>query len=204
MISAQRQTHRSIEIMFLWGTNIERNMKVKFLRGTHVTGPGYVTADITQGSVLRVVAQLCLNLCNAMDCNPPGSTVHGDSPGRNTGVGCHALLPTQGWNPGLPHCRLILYQLSYFGLQLGKFIQLPCSETVRLKGAEAISVGKNKEICTQSIEGFIFDPVVILKHKNIIISTCNNNNNNQSTNHMPNSKYLMYNNASFNSLKKRR
>ena len=42
-----------------------------------------------------------------------------DSPGKNTGVGCHALLqgtfPTQGLNPGLPHCRQILYQLSYQG-----------------------------------------------------------------------------------------
>ena len=39
-----------------------------------------------------------------------------NSPGKNTGVGCHALLqgifPTQGWNSGLPHCRQILYQLS--------------------------------------------------------------------------------------------
>ena len=51
------------------------------------------------------------------DCNPPGSSVHGDSPGKNTGVGCHALLqgifPTQGSNPGLPHCRWILYCLSH-------------------------------------------------------------------------------------------
>ena len=49
-----------------------------------------------------------------MDCSLPGSSVHEDSPG-NTGVSCHALLegifPTQGWNPGLPHCRCILYQL---------------------------------------------------------------------------------------------
>ena len=34
-----------------------------------------------------------------------GSSVHGDSPGRNTGVGCHALLRriflTQGWHPHL-------------------------------------------------------------------------------------------------------
>ena len=33
-----------------------------------------------------------------------------DFPGKNTGVGCHFLLqeifPTQGLNPGLPHCRL--------------------------------------------------------------------------------------------------
>ena len=39
------------------------------------------------------------------------------SPGKNTGVGCHALLqgifPTQGLNPGLPHCRRILHQLGH-------------------------------------------------------------------------------------------
>ena len=40
-----------------------------------------------------------------------------ESPGKNTGVDCHALLqgifPIQGSNPGLPHCRWILYHLSY-------------------------------------------------------------------------------------------
>ena len=36
--------------------------------------------------------QLCLTLCDPMDCSPPGSSVHGDSPGKNTGVGWHALL----------------------------------------------------------------------------------------------------------------
>ena len=98
-----------------------------------------------------------------MDCSPPGFSVHGDSPGKNTGMGCHALLqgifptrwkgtgikarspallvdsllseppgkpmntrvgslsllqgifPTQESNQGLPHCRQILYQLSYQG-----------------------------------------------------------------------------------------
>ena len=42
-----------------------------------------------------------------------------NSLGQNTGVGCLSLLqeifPTQGSNPGLPHCRQILYQLSYQG-----------------------------------------------------------------------------------------
>ena len=32
--------------------------------------------------------QSCLTLCNPMDCSPPGSSVHGDSPGKNSGVGC--------------------------------------------------------------------------------------------------------------------
>ena len=42
-----------------------------------------------------------------------------NSPGRNTGVGSHSLIqrifPTQGLNPGLPHHRQILYQLSPLG-----------------------------------------------------------------------------------------
>ena len=42
--------------------------------------------------VLYLVAQSCLTLCDPMDCSPPGSSVHGDFPGKNTGVGCHALL----------------------------------------------------------------------------------------------------------------
>ena len=49
---------------------------------------------------------------NPIDYSPPGSSVHGDSPSKNTRVGCHALLqrifPTQGWNPGLPQYRQIL------------------------------------------------------------------------------------------------
>ena len=42
-----------------------------------------------------------------------------NSPGKNTGVGCHAhlqrIFPTQGSNPGLPYCRRILYHLSHQG-----------------------------------------------------------------------------------------
>ena len=55
-----------------------------------------------------LVAQLCLTLCDPVDCSLPGSSVHGDSPGKNTGVGCHGLLQgiflTQGLNPCLLHC----------------------------------------------------------------------------------------------------
>ena len=32
-----------------------------------------------------------VRVCHPMDCSPPGSSVHGDSPGKNTGVGCHFL-----------------------------------------------------------------------------------------------------------------
>ena len=67
--------------------------------------------------MLCLVAQSCLTLLYLMDCIPPGSSVHGDSPGKKTGVGCHVLLqgivPTPGSNPALPHCRWILYHLSH-------------------------------------------------------------------------------------------
>ena len=57
--------------------------------------------------------------CNPVDCSPPSSLCPWDSPGKNTGVGCHFLLqgsfPTQGLKPGLLHCRRILYHLSHQG-----------------------------------------------------------------------------------------
>ena len=70
-------------------------------------------------SWLCLGAQSCPTLCDPVDCSLPGFSVHGDSPGKNTGVGCHALLqgifPTRGSNPSLLHCRQILYCLSHQG-----------------------------------------------------------------------------------------
>ena len=64
-----------------------------------------------------LVIQSYLTLWDPVGCSPPGSSVHGDSPGKNTGVGCHDFLqgifPTQELNQGLLYCRQILYQLSY-------------------------------------------------------------------------------------------
>ena len=69
--------------------------------------------------MLCLVAQSCPTLCDSRDCSPPGSSVHGDSLGKNTGVGCHAplqrIFPNQGSNPGLPHFKWILYHLSHQG-----------------------------------------------------------------------------------------
>ena len=59
-----------------------------------------------------------------------------NSPGQNTGVGSHSLFqgvfPTQGSNPGLPHCRQILYQLSYRGIW--KYLEALASHRQRWKG----------------------------------------------------------------------
>ena len=60
--------------------------------------------------------------------SPPGSCPW-DSPDKNTGVDCHSLpqriFPTQGSNPGLLHCRRILYHLSQQGSLLGSSTSQP-------------------------------------------------------------------------------
>ena len=80
---------------------------------------GCLITVLVTTAVLCLVAQSCPTLCNPKDCSPPGSTVQGNSPGKNTGMGCHALLqgnfPSQGLNPGLPRCRQTLYCLSRQG-----------------------------------------------------------------------------------------
>ena len=55
----------------------------------------------TANMYLCLVVQSCPTVCDPMDCSLPGSSVHGDSPGKNAGAGCHALLqgifPTRDW-----------------------------------------------------------------------------------------------------------
>ena len=79
-----------------------------------------------------------------MDFSLPGSSVHGDSLGRNIGVGGHALLqgifPTQGLNPGLLYCRWIVYQLSHQGSPgILKWIAYPFSRAFFDPGIELVS-----------------------------------------------------------------
>ena len=91
------------------------------IRGHHTDPPAWPGCSLSKATsvVLCLVAQSCLTRCNSMDCSPPGSSVQGDSPGKNTGVGCHAFLQeiflTQGLNPGLLYCRQIIYGLSHRG-----------------------------------------------------------------------------------------
>ena len=91
------------------------------------------------------VVQSYLTLCDPMDCNP------WNFPGQNTGVGSCSLFqgifPTQGLNPGLPHCRQILCQLSHQGSPgILKWIAYPCSRVLSswprsLTGASCIVWG---------------------------------------------------------------
>ena len=80
-------------------------------------------------------------VCDPMDCSRPGSSDHEAFLGKNTGVGCHALLQgifsIQGLNPGLPHCRQILYHLSHQGMGI-----LSCWYTLKIK-ARSLSLEGN-------------------------------------------------------------
>ena len=104
-------------------------------------------------TVLCLVSQSWPTLCDPMDCSPLGSSVRGDSPGKNTGVGSYSLLQgiflTQGWNLGLLHCWKILYCLShqgniYFKLEATSLWWLTCSKSIRrqrLKWKKLIQYG---------------------------------------------------------------
>ena len=88
-----------------------------------------------------LVAWLCPTLSDSVDCSLPGSSVHGDSPGKNTGVCWHSLprgiFPTWGSNPGLLHCRQILYHWAirkisvFLGILNGNPLQYSCLENPR-------------------------------------------------------------------------
>ena len=76
-----------------------------------------VTLSLRFPITFVLVTKSCPTLCDPIFCSPPGPSVHGILPGKNTGVGCHFLLHgfflIQGSNPGLWHCRQILYCLSH-------------------------------------------------------------------------------------------
>ena len=67
---------------------------------------------VGDGTCAFSVAQSRLTLCYLLDCCPPGSSVHGIFPSKNTGAGYHFLLqgiiPIQGSNPDL--LGLLLWQ----------------------------------------------------------------------------------------------
>ena len=64
-----------------------------------------------------LVSQWCPILCDPMDCSPPGSSVHGDSPGKNAGVGCHARLSLSNTNK--QKVKYYVYSLPKIATQTG-------------------------------------------------------------------------------------
>ena len=77
--------------------------------------PGFSVHGAYQARILE--SESCSVVFDSLP--PHGLYSSWDSPGKNTGVGSRSLLqgiiPNQGSNPGLPHCRRILYQLRHKG-----------------------------------------------------------------------------------------
>ena len=111
-LSTQAHTGLKMEwVHFNWGFLVKASVQVKF---THT----YSSSVLVVCNVKVLVAQLCPTL-RPHGLKPARILCPWDSPGKNPGVGSHALLqrifPTQGSNPGLQHCRQVLFHLSHQG-----------------------------------------------------------------------------------------
>ena len=87
-----------------------------YVQGIVVNFLLHSSLDLNNSTSKVKVAQSCQTVCDPMDCVCQAPW---NSPGKNTGVGSHSLLQgifsTQGWKPGLLHCRWILYHLTHQG-----------------------------------------------------------------------------------------
>ena len=101
-------------LTLLLGANAAGDFKLKLMFICYSENPS-----------ICLVAQLCLISCDPMDCSPPGSSVHGDSLGKNTGEDPSGDLPNPGIELRSPtllniwakymqtDCRQILYHLNH-------------------------------------------------------------------------------------------
>ena len=99
------------------------------------------------GCVHAKLLQSCPTLCDPVGCSPLGSSVHGESPGKNMGMGCRNLLQgiflSQGLNPHL--LRLLQWQVG----------SLTTTATVKpLHARQSINVNPN-EPCKNFFTSFL-------------------------------------------------
>ena len=80
---------------------------IKFSRFVHVSHESALCSLLC--CAVCLAAQSRPTLCNPMDCSPPHSSVHGDSPGKNTEVGWPYPPPGDRPNPGIKFRSLTLW-----------------------------------------------------------------------------------------------
>ena len=66
-------------------------------RATHSSVLAWRIPGTEESAAAAKSLQSCPTLCDPRDGSPPGSSVHGIFPGKNTGVGCHCLLHSGVW-----------------------------------------------------------------------------------------------------------
>ena len=104
---------RETKVLFAWHTWMENNSNCKRY-SVPPTEHDSVTYTLKQWRVKSESRSVVSDSLRPLGLYSPWN-----SPGQITGVGSLSLLqgifPTQGSNPGLPHCKQILYELSYQG-----------------------------------------------------------------------------------------
>ena len=106
---------------------------------------------------------------------PHGLCSQLNSPGQNTGVGSLSLhqgiFPTQGSNPGLPHCRKILYQLSYQEIpRILEWVAYPFSSRSSQSGIERGSPALQVDSLPTELSGKPW--CGLITHFNYLIIVC--------------------------------
>ena len=107
--------------------------------------------------------QSCPTLCNPMDCSLSGSSVHRIYAGKNTRVGCHALLqvifPMQGLNP----CLLCLLHW-----QVDSLLRKPRGKPSECRGTLSI-VGWRRKLCLPGAFFFLHQLRFTLWHSRCLL-----------------------------------
>ena len=128
------------------------------------TGCNYLHSNIV---VVWLLSPVWL-FCDLMACSPPSSSVHGNSPGKNTGVGCHFLLQgillTQGSNLCLLLGELILYHQTTWEVPSQQYWNavLPCHcvDTEATEAMEGQTVGPFTRIMVGTPHCAVSQPVL--------------------------------------------
>ena len=98
-----------------------------------------------------------VQLCNPMDCSSPDTSVNGNFPGKNTGVGCHFLLQGIFLTQGLNSCLLLLlhWQVDSLYQDTNNWDQ-PYEETVRKLSSTSQGKRTHKKLSTFI---FVYQPL---------------------------------------------
>ena len=122
--SKKKKRFKLVCLLYIHRRTSTLQLKLKNRKVMHSLSPGsegfHPSSILVHACVCAQSLQSCLTLCDPTDCILPDFSVHRSSPGKNTGVGCHALLEgiflTQGSN---------LHLLRLLHLQAGSLPLVP-------------------------------------------------------------------------------
>ena len=125
--------------------------------------------DCTDFNTAAMLCAVCVKslslvwLCDPMDCSPPGSSVHRDSPGKNTGVKVYKqYMLGREWRKGDPLTLLVGMQtIQPLWRTVWRFlkkleIELPCDSAIPLLGIHTEETRSERDTCTPMFIAALF------------------------------------------------